>query len=48
MALYAVVVKNIFVDFLRDKSRNYCRKVSGACHGYDIGLVDEGKSLFWA
>ena len=47
MALYAlVVVKNIC---LRDKSRNYCpRKLPGACHGDDFGLVEKWKSLFWA
>ena len=47
MALYAlVVVKNIC---LRDKSRNYCpRKLPGACHEDDFGLVEKWKSLFWA
>ena len=34
---------------LRDKSRNYCpRKVPGAWHGDDFGLVEKLKSLFWA
>ena len=51
MALYAlVVVKNIC---LRDKSRmqllGHCpRKLPGACHGDDFGLVEKWKSLFWA
>ena len=46
MALYALAVKNIC---LRDKSRNYCpRKLPGACHGDDFGLVEKWKSLFWA
>ena len=34
---------------LRDKIRNYCpRKLPGACHGDDFGLVEKWKSLFWA
>ena len=34
---------------LRDKSHNYCpRKLPGACHGDDFGLVEKWKSLFWA
>ena len=38
--LYAlVVIKNMC---LRDKSRNYCpRKLPGACHGGDFGLVEK-------
>ena len=44
--LLACRVKNIC---LRDKSRNYCpRKLSGACHGDDFGLVEKWKLLFWA
>ena len=40
------VAKNIF---LRDKSRNYSpRKLPGACHGDDFGLVEKWKSLLWA
>ena len=34
---------------LCDKSRNCCpRKLPGACHGEDFGLVEKWKSLFWA
>ena len=34
---------------LRDKSGNYGpRKRPGACRGYDFGLVEKWKSLFWA
>ena len=45
MTLYAlVVVKNIC---LRDKSRHYCpRKLPGACHGDDFGLVENGNRCF--
>ena len=33
----------------RDKSRNYCpRKLPGACHGDDFGLVEKWKSLLAA
>ena len=34
---------------LCDKSRNYCpRKLPGACHGDDFGLIEKWKSLFRA
>ena len=35
--------------FVTKATINYCpRKLPGACHGDDFGLVEKWKSLFWA
>ena len=48
LKIYVFVTKATTV-VLANTTHNYClRKLPGACHGDDFGLVEKWKSLFWA